>query len=297
MDIEISSELLTLEDFPESSDFHPLGIDIFQGDIGSPSTLFVVNHQRHQRTIEVFNLYDLPPRLVHVKQLSHPAIWAPNSVAAMSPNEFFVSNDHWFVRDGMWPLRMFMHEVESILALPLGRIYHVYYHGNEIRLGTPIRSISFPNGLALSHDKSQLAVASTTSGEVRIYDLQVGGNLKWSSTIPTPALPDNLNWQEDGSLLVAGHPHFSSVARLAKRKQATSPTWLISLSNDISAIEDDRTSNVSYSAYNRARVHPQYSIRTIYQSDGSGWSAGTTGIWINDRIVISGLYSEGILLC
>jgi sugar lactone lactonase YvrE len=69
---------------------------------------------------------------------------------------------------------MFMHEMESIFALPLGRIYHVSYHGTEIRLGTPVRSIPFPNGLVLSHDKSQLAVASTTSGEVRIYDLQVG---------------------------------------------------------------------------------------------------------------------------
>lgn len=45
--------------FPEQSDFHPLGINIFRdpGRLGSKdTTLFVVNHQRNGSTIEIFTL-------------------------------------------------------------------------------------------------------------------------------------------------------------------------------------------------------------------------------------------------
>lgn len=195
---------------------------------------------------------------------------------------------------------MFMHEVESLLSLPLGRVYYVRLDGDDVQYTTPLKAISFPNGIALSKDKALLALASTTTGEVTLYNVGSKGALTLKDTIPTPLLPDNLSWQEDGSLLVAGHPHFRSIARFAKKKQLTAPTWLISIANRSSSAEDDRTLAVPYGAYNRAKIHPQYSITTVYQSNGTGWSAGTSATWTGrdrKRIVMTGLYSNGVLWC
>ncbi|KIM33205.1 hypothetical protein M408DRAFT_309344, partial [Serendipita vermifera MAFF 305830] len=294
---------LVAENFPPKRDFHPLGIDIFPGEAGQPSTLFVVNHMRDSRlTVDVFALHDEnPPRLVYLKELYHPMFWAANSVAALSHNEFFLSIDHWFRRDGFIPWKWFAPFLETALMLPLGMVEYVKFGRNGIDYTVPILGIPYPNGLALSPDKSKLAVSSTSAGKVRIYDvLPNGGGLANRTIIPVPLSPDNVDYQEDGSLIVAGHPHFPSISRLGARKRTSSPSWVVSIQDKNSNSSDDRTSNVPYSAYNRVGLHKDYTMRTIYQSNGEGWSASTSALWAGknkDKLVIGGLYTEGVLVC
>lgn len=190
-----------------------------------------------------------------------------------------------------------MHPVESVLVLPLGRVLHLSFDEAEIQITTALKLLSFPNGLSLSPNKTELAVASTAAGEVQLYDIEGEGKLKWKGTVPVPHFPDNLKHQKDGTLLVAGHPHFISITKLAKKKQATSPTWLVSLSTREEGFKDDRESLVPYGSYDRAAVHSEYGLRTVYQSDGSHWSAGTSATWSNGRLAMTGLYTEGILIC
>lgn len=294
-------ERLVLEGFPSEYDFHPLGVEIFAGAPGEPSTLFVVNHMRDKkRTVEVFTLYHNPTRAVHVRQLYHPMFWAPNSIAALSHNEFFLSIDHWFKRDGPWPWRLFMHEVESLTMLPLGSVRHVRFDHDSINVSTPIRNIAFPNGLALSSNMSQLAVASTSGGRVLLYSLQSDGVAKHEKTIRVPLSPDNLQYTEDDVLIVAGHPHFPGIARLAKQKQSTSPSWVVAIARSGTLnIDNNEEVKTPYSIYNRVGKVDGFSMYTVYQSNGTGWSAGSTAIWNRkkNRLVMSGLYTEGIMVC
>jgi hypothetical protein len=299
---DLNPQLLTLENFDSAHDFHPLGIDVFPGAANEPSTLFVINHMRNsKRTVEVFQLYDEnPPRLVHVKQVYHPMFWAPNSVAALSHQEFFLSIDHWFKRDGLWPWKLFMPVVESALMMPLGMVEHVQFGPIGINVTVPAIGVPFANGLALSKDGSKLAVASTSACKVKIYDVKPGGGLKLKDTISLPFSPDNMGYEQDGSLMVAGHPHFPSIVRYSKRKQAISPSWVVSISDRIQSPQDDTDLQAPYGVYNRTSMHDKYTMKTLYQSDGSEWSASSTALWSSskqDKLLISGLYSEGILVC
>jgi hypothetical protein len=279
-----------------------LGVDVFPGEPGEPSTLFVVNHMRGGRlTVEVFALHDEnPPRLVHLKQLYHPMFWAANSVAALSHNEFYLSIDHWFKRSGLVPWKWFAPQLETALALPLGLVEYVQFGRNGINFTISAFGIPFANGLSLSPDKSKLAVSSTSGGKVRIYDVEKDGAVGFNTSISVPFLPDNLHYQDDGSLLVTGHQHFPSITKLARKKQSTSPSWVVSITNKSLNATDDRTSKVPYSAYNRVGLHKDYTMETIYQSDGSGWSASTTALWAGKnrgKFIMSGLYTKGILVC
>ncbi|PVF93376.1 hypothetical protein CPB86DRAFT_742801 [Serendipita vermifera] len=298
---DLNPQLLTLQNFNSTHDFHPLGIDIFTGAANEPSTLFVINHMRDsKRTVEVFELYDeSPPRLVHVRQLYHPMFWAPNSVAALSHKDFFLSIDHWFKRDGLWPWKLFMPVVESALMLPLGMVEYVQFGPTGINVTVPAIGVPFANGLALSKDGSKLAVASTSACKVKVYEVSEEG-LKLKDTINLPFSPDNMGYEQDGSLIVAGHPHFPSIVRYSKRKQAIAPSWVVSISDRIQSLQDDTDLQAPYSVYNRTNTHDRYAVKTLYQSDGSGWSASSTALWSNkkqDKLIVSGLYSEGILVC
>jgi hypothetical protein len=226
--------------------------------------------------------------------------WSANSVAALSHNEFYLSIDHWFKRSGFIPWRWFAPQLETALMLPLGFVEYVQFGRNGINFVISVLGIPFPNGLSLSPDKSKLAVSSTSAGKVRVYDVERNGDLTYKTAIPVPFLPDNLHYQEDGSLLVSGHQHFPSITRLSRKKQSVSPSWVVSISDRNSNATDDRTSNVPYSAYKRVGVHKDYTMETIYQSNGTGWSASTTALWTGknkDKFVMSGLYTEGILVC
>lgn len=288
------------ENFPSKRDFHPVGVDIFPGEVGRPSTLFVINHMRGSRiTVDVFALHDEDsPRLVYLKELYHPMFWAANSVAALSHNEFFLSIDHWFKHDGFIPWKWFAPRLETSLILPLGIVEYIKFGKNGTDYNVPILGMPYPNGLALSSDKSKLAVSSTSAGKVRIYDvLPNGGGLANRTIIQVPFSPDNLHYQEDGTLIVAGHPHFPSINRLAAKKQSTSPSWVISIHDKSLNITDD---DAPYSAYKRVGTHKDYTMRTVYQSDGSGWSASTSALWAgknNDKLVVGGLYTDGVLVC
>ena len=251
--------------------------------------------------VDVFALHDEnSPRLVYLKELYHPMFWAANSVTALSHNEFFLSLDHWFRRDGFIPWKWFAPLLETALILPLGMVEYVKFGRNGIDYTVPILGMPYPNGVSLSPDKSKLAVSSTSAGKVRVYDVLPNGALANRTIIPVPFSPDNLHYQEDGSLLVAGHPHFPSISQLGAKKRSTAPSWVVSIHEKGANLTDDRNSNVPYSAYKRVSVHKDYMVRTVYQSDGSGWSASSSALWAGknkDKLFIGGLYTDGVLAC
>lgn len=275
---------LTLQGYPSAHDFHPLGMDIYPSTDGAPSTLFIVNHARAQTTIEQFMLD--PKRLEeaqYVRTLRSPYFVSPNAIAMTSPTSFYVSNDHWMTRR-LPALGHVLPLVETIAGLPLGWVAHVAVHPTDpdadVTLDHTVAALGIPfaNGLAISPERAHLAVAATSLGVVYVYDLPDPTSsltaLAFSHAVQLPFFPDNLAYDDDGALIVTGHPHFPALIGVAaNRTGATAPSWAVSVSGDV--------------------------VETLFQSDGSVFGSSSTTLRDarTGAIYVAGLYEEGVLVC
>ncbi|KAF8557148.1 hypothetical protein OG21DRAFT_1505795 [Imleria badia] len=308
---------LTLDGYPAGHDFHPLGMEVYPSHNGSSSNLFIVNHARAQTTIEHFVLD--PARLEearYVRTLRSPYFVSPNSIALTSPTSFYVSNDHLLTRRLPNPIGHVFPVVESIAGLPLSWVTHVSIHEDantdDFTLSHTVSAlgISFANGVALSPGHTHLAIASTSLGVVHFYTVDTNTTaLAFSHSVPVPFFPDNIVYDDDGALIVAGHPHFPSLVNIAANKTgATSPSWAVSLTplSDTTRFASDRDARARRyderapsSASKFAPAVTTHEVETLFQSDGSMF--GTSSTTLRDAktgtIYVAGLYEEGMLVC
>jgi len=223
-------------------DFHTLGMSLHE----ESGTLFVANHRRESgAAVEVFHL-DLAslassfptggasakvdgekgdeqeerrtqsppaPRATHVRTITHPLIHGPNSIAAVSSAEFFVTNDHYFLaRD--WPVLSLL---ETYLAPPFGTVVHVKLghlqsstsasknnddDDKQAVQAKVVARLPYANGIELLN-ATTLAVASTTNAAVYLYAIASSDGkppsgahprLSYTGTkVSLPFLPDNLS--------------------------------------------------------------------------------------------------------
>jgi DNA-binding beta-propeller fold protein YncE len=205
---------LTLKDYPAGHDFHPLGLDIYPSYNGNASNLFVVNHARERTVIEHFVLEPSEPtQATWVRTLVSNYFISPNSIALTSPTSFYVSNDHLLTRRIPTFLSHILPVAETFLALPLSWVSHVsleedadQHNMPKIRHTFAAMGISFANGVAVSPDGSKVAIAATSIGEIYFYSRSPNNTLSHTHTVPMPFNPDNVMFDDEGSLIVAGHP-------------------------------------------------------------------------------------------
>ncbi|KAB5593980.1 Arylesterase domain-containing protein [Ceratobasidium theobromae] len=276
---------LQLLNFPPGADFHPLGIEF----IPDAAKLLVVNHQRHNSTIEVFhlNLDDL--QLVHETTLDHPAFVAPNAMAAVSPNTFFVSQDHVFTRRMPWPFKLFLPKLETLLTLPLGKVHRVEFEPTRgiNRVDTVATGIAFANGVAISPDGSTLAVASTTRAEVLFFAINGSDVGNWVASVRIPFSVDNIAFAGD-RLLVAGHPYAPAFMALVKRRSNRAPSY-------VSAITPAQNQSQSW----LERIAHGADVRDLFKSDGSFLTSSSTAFADLDMqtMFVVGVYGSGAVKC
>ncbi|KAK8249550.1 hypothetical protein IWZ00DRAFT_506888 [Phyllosticta capitalensis] len=211
-----------------TTDFHPLGIEYH-----APSgTLFVTNHAAHGPTLEIlsFKPWSGFGRAVakHVRTIRDPSIWTPNSLIPLSATSILLTNDHFFKIRFNRPLA----RTETQLALPGGNVVHVSLPPADAPADAPAnvttlaRGIPFCNGIALLNS-STVAVASTTRRSVSLYELvpPPAGSPAWTppslsfrTESHAPAFLDNISTDQNGRLLVAGHPSVGALsATVAQR--------------------------------------------------------------------------------
>ena len=311
---------LNLQDFPPSATFHPLGIDVIYDPQSQNFHILVINHGADRSTIEVFAAPDpteveSTTTIRHIATLSNPAFVSPNSVVATSPTSFFVSNDHFFTKRMPFPFNLFIPLLETAFQRPRGWMDHVEWHlesQSMARVSRALSNIPFANGVAVSHDGTVLAVASSTANSVLLYDRNPDTNqLKYRDRVNVPYNPDNLSFTSDGMLLVSGHPSFSKLLLMARKRSGISPTWIVSIStaregwsNSTMFTPSSRVGPFSDTtapvpAHVRAVISPSYAVQTLYQSDGSGYSAASTAVFdsLHGRLFAVGLYEKGMLEC
>ncbi|KAH7930169.1 hypothetical protein BV22DRAFT_1079457 [Leucogyrophana mollusca] len=301
---------VALQGYPESHDFHPLGLEISPSQSGGPSNLFVVNHARERTTIEQFSLDPTQPQFATwTRTLTSPYFISPNALALTSPTSFYVSNDHLMTRRLPNPLGHIFPIFESVGGLPLGWVSHVsvgadgaVYHEFSA-MGVP-----FANGLALTSDGTQLALSSTSLAEIYFYARNTTTHaLKHTHTVPMPFLSDNIMYDDSGALIVTGHPHFPSLIAVAANKTgATAPSWAVSVS-PLSAdtqvtpgfAKRPYDMHASLSASKLAPAAVSHEVETLFQSNGSVFSSSCTSLRDSETGVLYmvGLYEEGLLVC
>jgi hypothetical protein len=314
---------ITLEGYPETHDFHPLGLDIHPSHPDQPySNLFVVNHARDNSSVEQFTLsWHEPNRAKWVRTISGPEFVAPNALALTSPTSFYLTHDHRFTRRLPGILGEALPITESILALPLAWVSHVnvtppYSHPDpqsQSALTTKTHTektvashIPFPNGVAISPDGTQVAIASTTLGEILFYARDITTQaLSLRARVPTPFAPDNLMYDSRGSLIVAGHPYFKALVDVAANRTGVhAPSWVLSITPSptppgAGAEMDAWDVDAPVSASRKVPRVPGYEMRTLYQSDGSEFSSSSTGLRDSKTgvLYVVGLYQDGLMVC
>ncbi|KAI9170586.1 Serum paraoxonase/arylesterase [Paramyrothecium foliicola] len=269
-------------------------------DFHAPSaTLFVTNHPREGGPhIEQFHLDLDTLTATHRHTLSHPLVNIPNSIAAKSGTEFYVTNQHHFVvADNrlLWFL-------ETYLAPPLATVVHARVLPSGELDAKIVARQAYPNGVALFGNESMLAVASTNKRKVNLYAVTnpvsgsetVHPSLRLTNSIDNlPYLPDNVAVSADGALLIAGHPHLPSLNAFAiSRFLCNRPEHLAEAGEEGAQFCESSGQAASWAS----EWTPETGVRHIY----SGWEYPTSATVVRDREqkigIVAGLYAKGIMV-
>ncbi|KAI7775767.1 hypothetical protein LA080_006399 [Diaporthe eres] len=262
------------------------------------STLLVTNHGRQGSRVEQFHLDLETLTATHVRSVTHPLISIPNSIAAVSASEFYVTNQHHFTARES-PL---LWAVETYVALPIATVVHVNILENGTVDAAVVARQAYPNGIVLLNETT-LAVAATSKRTVNLYTVsppsgataqaQQHPSLELATSFWLPFLPDNLSVSKsDGALLVAGHPHLPSLNKFARsRRVCHRPEVLEAQGQEAQAMCEG-----SGAASWASEWTLEGGVRHIY----AGWDYPTSASAVRDRErrvgIVAGLYAKGLLV-
>jgi arylesterase/paraoxonase len=254
------------------SDFKPHGISLYDDGQGG-KTLMVINHtgeaDQQEHTIEIFDVISDQMggvKLDHRRTVSDPLLVAPNDVAAIDHERFYVTNDH-----GNPP--GFRRELETWLLLPEANI--VYYDGRKMSVVAD--GLTYANGIALSPDRGSVYAAETTGRAVRIYARNAGtGALSSKETIHVGTGADNIDVDPGGNIWLAAHPKMLDLLSHSSDEAVLSPSQVI-----------------------RIPIGPRGfgEPKTVYLDLGEQMSGSSTAVAEGNRIFISDIFDPKMLVC
>ncbi|KAF2275020.1 uncharacterized protein EI97DRAFT_494930 [Westerdykella ornata] len=278
---------LTLLDFPNAQDFHPLGLS---WDPIS-STLYVVNHAHNASVLEIFSPVDLAAgTATHSRTLKHPLLHAPNAILDLGAGRLIVSNDHskWL----MARRSKLLAQMETWSGIPGGSV--VYIDTKDPRAeekGKVLAWVPFANGVERLN-KTTVVVGSSSMSGLYFYNIteEADGtvDLTPSGFVRTPVAVDNLSLEEKtGKLLVAGHPFAPALVDVAIRRGSCNSSDF-----DGEVSEKCKCNAPSWAA----EWSEEGGLRVLYQ--GYAICGSTTAVRDGERRigVVTGLYDRGIMV-
>lgn len=259
------------------------------------STLFVTNHGRQGSRIEQFHLDLDTLTATHVRSISHPLISIPNSIAAVSGSEFYVTNQHHFTARE-YPL---LWAIETYTAPPIATVVHVRLLEDGTVDAAVVARQAYPNGIALLNETT-LAVASSSKRTVNLYTVSPAADataghpsLALADSFWLPFLPDNLSVSKGaGALLVAGHPHLPSLNKFARSRRICNRPEVLEAQGQEAQAMCAETGAASWAI----EWTPEGGVKHIY----AGWDYPTSASVVRDRKrrmgIVAGLYAKGLLV-
>jgi arylesterase/paraoxonase len=238
--------------------FRPLGLDYYED--GETRRLFVVNESGP--SVEVFDAADNGD-LVHLETFSERRLTSPNSVAAVGPRAFYVTNDVRAGRDG--PLS----SLYFLLNIGAGEVFFI----DGAAWVVVAEGLRFANGAALSRDGALLYVAETAGQTLKVFARNPAtGALSLAHTIPLAAAPDNLSVDAAGAVWIGALPKPLAVPRLRNDATAKAPSEVL-------------------------KVDADGATTTVYRNDGAELSAATVAAPAGNKLLIGALYERKFLIC
>ncbi|HEY4545299.1 MAG TPA: SMP-30/gluconolactonase/LRE family protein [Pedomonas sp.] len=264
-------KLTPLNAWPDK-DFFPHGLD-FISEWDGTRRLFAINHGPNGRdhTVEVFDAQE-DGTLRHVRTISSSSFTSPNDIAAVSAEQFYLTNDPFDLPT--------MERTLNYLGVSTGTV--VYYDGGIAR--PVVENLRFANGISRSPDGQWLLVAESLGRSVTVYQRNpFNGQLVRRSEIAVPMAADNMIVHPDGTTVVAGHPR---------------PLAFLSYTK---APQDRRAPSMVMQLDPQQLPFPAPRRRTLplpYVNDGNQFSAASVGfIDQQSRLFVGSVYERGVLMC
>lgn len=256
--IEISQNFKT--------DFHPHGISFFQTP-DNRKLLFVVNHKSNyrQHSVEIFEFKN--QALLHLQTIEDKTLMSsPNDVVAISENQFYVTNDHYFAESG------FLQALENYLRLPYS--YVNYYDGKKLRKIAD--RIIYANGINRSNDSKQIFVSSPTGRKVLVYARNsTDGTLTKTEEIFVGTGVDNIEVDPQGNLWLGCHPQMLAFVQHTKSAENKSASQVLRIKSE----------------------NKTFKIEEIFLNDGKEFSGSTVGAFYEDKLLIGSVFENSFLFC
>ncbi|KND93492.1 Serum paraoxonase/arylesterase 1 [Tolypocladium ophioglossoides CBS 100239] len=272
---------IELANFPAGQDFHTLGMAYDK----ATSTLLVCNHAQAGSRLEMFKLDIAALTASHIRTIVHPLVHAPNAIALINSNEFYVTNDHLF------PVRRsnILSKMETYLATPTGTIVHVELRGDAVQANVVAR-LAFANGIEILNSTT-VAVSSTNQGVVYLYTKSSDATLKYRSQFPVPFMPDNLSLSA-GKLLIAGHPHLPTLLQFSRTRHiCNDPAELAKATAEMKEYCSNAEATSWVSEWSETGGLRHLYAGTEYPTSATAARDAKRGVGI-----VAGLYAKGIMV-
>ncbi|CRG87353.1 hypothetical protein PISL3812_04370 [Talaromyces islandicus] len=300
---------LELEGFPSDFILRPLGLNVFRGEGSTRTRLFLVNHGSDVGTVEVMDIDYENARATYVASISDGGhmIRSPNSVAPISYTSFYVTNDHYLIRQ-KHPVLSF---TESVLGLPLGWVSFVDFTCQTKPIFTiAAGGIPYANGIVVTPTGKEVMVASSSTDFVRIYERDIETNalsgnydtvyltfhphslsFDRSLAVDDPAVFDR-NGKFLRGVIAAGSPDAGRLYCMANGPHGCVAPSVVA---EIRRGHGPDLCPFPGSLFN---LHSKYYARTLYADDGTNYPSVTTGDMDSKRgrLIVSGLYADGLLV-
>lgn len=249
------------------------------------SNLFVVSHAIAGSHIELFNLDIESLTASYIQTIQHPLINAPNSIASINGQEFYVTNDHYITKKQSFLLS----NLETYLGPPTGTVVHVSLKDSNINVKV-VAWVPFANGIEILNS-STVAVASSSRAAIYMFNTSDATTFKETSRIKLPFLPDNLSGS-GGKLLIAGHGHMPALAKFTQSRRFCNDPFEYERADPTVKESCLKLQAVSWvSEWSESEGLKHLYVDTEYPSSSTAVKDAGKGVGI-----ITGLYAKGILI-
>ncbi|KAF5251881.1 hypothetical protein FANTH_3063 [Fusarium anthophilum] len=276
-----SLKRIKLAGFPYASDFHTLGMAF---DLET-SNLFVVSHAVAGSRIELFNLDIGSLTASYIQTIQHPLINAPNSIASINGQEFYVTNDHYITKKQSFLLS----NLETYLGPATGTVVHVSLKDSDLDAKI-VAWVPFANGIEILNS-STVAVASSSRAAIYMFNTSDATTFKETSRIKLPFLPDNLS-RSGENLMIAGHGNMPALAKFTQSRRFCNDPYEYERADPTIKKSCGNLQAVSWvSEWSESEGLKHLYVDTEYPSSSTAVKDSGKGVGI-----ISGLYAKGILI-
>ena len=242
------------------ADFRPHGISLYRD--GETARLFVVSHPASGHQILIFNI-DEDGFLSHVRTVTDPAIYSPNDVVGVGPDQFYTTNSSRFGENLAGYL-------EAFFGLPLVSV--VYFDGEDASIAAD--GLIYGNGVNVSEDGATLYAANFIGREIFVYDRDPDtGALTRTARHRVPLGLDNIELDEDGALYIGGNPEvFSFLAHQADRSKRA-PSQAVRVDPETGAWE------------------------TVFYNDGEAIDSISVATPVPGAMIYGAVFDDHVLIC